>query len=286
MQSIHRRPRAIFHVLATAVLALGIGFFAASPTADAAATYAPAASATIHPGVQMLTNGAQCTANFIFTDGTNTYIGQAAHCQSTGAATDTNGCTAASLPLGTPVDIDGASKPGTIVYSSWLTMQANHETDANACDYNDIALVKIDPVDVPKVNPSIPNYGGPTGVGSSTTAGQVVYSYGNSELRGGISLLSPKTGISLQDQGGGWSHTVYTATPGIPGDSGSAFLNSKGQGIGVLSTLAIAPLAGSNNVSDLAKMLDYMHSHGGPAAQLVNGTEPFKPSLLGLVPLG
>ena len=39
----------------------------------------------------------------------STYIGQAAHCASTGAATDTDGCLAASLPLGTPVEVTGAS---------------------------------------------------------------------------------------------------------------------------------------------------------------------------------
>ena len=30
-----------------------------------------------------------------------------------------------SLPIGTPVEVDGASKPGTLVYNSWLTMQAH-----------------------------------------------------------------------------------------------------------------------------------------------------------------
>ena len=52
--------------------------------ATSAGAWAPAASAAIHPGVQLFTNGSQCTANFIFSDGTNTYIGQAAHCSGTG----------------------------------------------------------------------------------------------------------------------------------------------------------------------------------------------------------
>ena len=72
-----------------------------------AEAWAPAATATIHPGVQTVTAGGQCTANFIYTAGSNTYIGQAAHCSSTGAATDTDGCLAASLPLGTPVEVTG-----------------------------------------------------------------------------------------------------------------------------------------------------------------------------------
>src|SRR5205814_1846823 len=80
-----------------------------------------------------------------------------------------------------------------------------------------------------KVNPSIPFWGGPNGIDTNgTVQGENVYSYGNSELRGGVSQLSPKQGVSLGDAGGGWSHNVYTASPGIPGDSGSAFLNSPG----------------------------------------------------------
>ena len=100
------------------------------------------------PGVQTFTAGAQCTANFIYSDGTDTYIGQAAHCSGTGAATDTDGCVAESLPDGTPVEVTGASRPGTLVYNSWNTMQANGETDPDTCAYNDLALVKLDPADV------------------------------------------------------------------------------------------------------------------------------------------
>jgi hypothetical protein len=257
-------------------------------TVAASAAIAPIATGTasaagtgaVHPGVMTYTNGAQCTANFIFTDGSATYIGQAAHCSGTGASTETNGCTAKSLPLGTPVEVGGASKPGTMVYNSWLNMQANGEKDPNTCAYNDIALVKLDPADAANVNPSVPFFGGPTGVApSSQGSGAKIYSYGNSSLRQGLSPLSPKFGTVLQDQGNGWSHAVYTLTPGIPGDSGSAFLDSSGRALGVLSTLALAPLPASNNVSDLGHMLAYMHSHGGPNASLVRGTAAFSPIL-------
>ena len=77
----------------------------------------------VHPGVQTRTAGAQCTANFVFTGGGRTYLGQAAHCSGTGSADQTDGCTSASLPLGTPVAIGGASKPGKLAYNSWLAMQ-------------------------------------------------------------------------------------------------------------------------------------------------------------------
>src|SRR5207302_7348804 len=99
-------------------------------SAGATPAWAPAATAPIHPGVQTFTAGAQCTANFVFTDGTNVFIGQAAHCSGTGGNTETNGCDSGSLPLGTPVEVTGATHPGTMVYNSWLTMQSNGENDS------------------------------------------------------------------------------------------------------------------------------------------------------------
>jgi hypothetical protein len=259
-------------IAATAVVAIG------APSGHAAAAWAPEATATIHPGVQTVTEGAQCTANFIFSDGTSTYIGQAAHCAGTGAATDTNGCDAASLPLGTAVDVGGVAT-GTIVYSSWLTMQANGESDPDACAFNDLALVKLNAGDVGKVNPTVPKWGGPAGVGPSVESGDV-YSYGNSSLRLGITLLSPKRGVSIGTAGTGWSTDVYTVTPGIPGDSGSGFLDAQGRAFGVLSTVAIAPLPLSNGVGSLQLELAYLHSHSSfTGVQVVNGTRAFTPGL-------
>jgi len=270
------RPKnliALFAVLAVA---------AVSPSV--ASAWAPVGQATVHPGVQVFTDGAQCTSNFIFEEGAKVFLGQAAHCSGTGGQTETDGCSSGSLPLGTPVEVKGASQPGTLVYSSWLTMQAGGETDPDACAYNDLALVEIDPADMARVNPSVPGFGGPTKVGAPGGLGSTVYSYGNSELRGGITKLSPKQGIVMQSEGNGWSHNVVTLTPGIPGDSGSGFLNGSGAAFGVLSTLQLAPLAGSNGVGDLAKELTYMRTHSNfTSVRLVPGTEPFKANLVGAI---
>ena len=269
-----------FLVLCAAAAALAIAGLAPA----AASAWAPAATATIHPGVQLFTNGAQCTANFIYSDGSNVYIGQAAHCSGTGGNTETNGCDSGTLPVGTPVDITGASRPGTMVCNSWATMQALGEKDADTCAFNDLALVQVDPADVGKVNPSVPGFGGPTGVGTVTGTGETVFSYGNSELRGGVTKLSPKQGILIQNEGNGWSHDVTTVSPGIPGDSGSGFFNASGQAFGILSTLQIAPLAGSNGVGDLGKELAYMHAHSSfGGVNLVPGTEAFNGSLVNAI---
>ena len=130
-----RTPTKLLTMASAAVLTAAVA--SASPAVamkkPARATWAPADTATIHPGVQMYTEGAQCTANFVYTDTAGTtYVGYAAHCAGLGEATDTDGCTSASLPLGTRVDfVEGGSLlaegtrvgGGTLVYSSWLTMQ-------------------------------------------------------------------------------------------------------------------------------------------------------------------
>ena len=285
------RFRAVAALGATALAAAGAVAVGTAPVQ--AAGYAPADTAKIHPGTMMYTDGAQCTANFVFSDGAgNTYVGYAAHCAGQGEATDTNGCDTTSLPLGTKVTFnEGGSLvdegtqvgTGTLAYSSWLTMQKNGEKNANACAYNDLALVKVNAADVAKVNPSVPFWGGPTGIDTNgTAAGDRVYTYGNSSLRAGVEALSPHTGASLGDDAGdgGWSHPVYTVTPGIPGDSGSGFMSADGTALGVLSTVAIAPLAGSNGVGDLSKELAYARASSGISGlNLVRGTEPFSPIL-------
>ena len=95
-----RRAGAIA-VLASVTLALSAATSAPAtagkgPKGPKGATiaWAPAATAAITPGVQTYTDGGQCTANFVFTDGSGkVYIGHAAHCAGTGGATETDGCT-------------------------------------------------------------------------------------------------------------------------------------------------------------------------------------------------
>ena len=276
--------RKVIRIVVAAVSALVVASPAAAvhrqdhdgrPSAGVAA-WAPADDATIHPGVQTVSPSGQCTANFIFTNGADVLIGQAAHCTGRSEATSTNGCEQdpAPHPIGTEVQIQGATRPGTLVYSSWNAMLASGERDEATCSFNDFALVRIDPIDVANVNPSLPAWGGPTGIGTSAV-GEQVYSYGNSSLRLGINELSPKTGVTVGVDPSGWSYDVYTVTPGIPGDSGSPVLNATGQGLGILVTVQLAPLVGSNGITDLAKTIDYARSHGMPQLELVNGTEAF-----------
>jgi hypothetical protein len=263
-------------------------------SAGSASAWAPAGSASIHPGVMTFTGGSsflngagQCTANFVYTDSSgNVYLGQAAHCSSTGSNTETNGCSTKSLPLGTPIYagelLNGGIQPGTLVgtlaYNSWIAMQKAGEKNAATCAYNDLALIKIEPGQVANVNPTVPFWGGPNGLAAGAAPlGERVFTYGNSILRGGISALSPKTGLSLGEAEGsaGWSTQVYTVTPGIPGDSGSAYMDGSGNALGVLSTVELAPVPASNGVGTLAKEIAYANTATGLGIKVAPGTTPF-----------
>lgn len=253
----------------------------------AATSWADEGSATITPGVQMYTDGGQCTANFVFTDSAGTvYVGYAAHCAGTGEATETDGCTTESLPPGTPVSFRENGNlltngqevgTGTLAYSSWHTMQEAGESDADVCAYNDFALVEVDAESVADVNPTVPFWGGPNGLASTgASSGERIFSVGNSSLRAGVKLLSPKIGFSLGQSGDGWSHDAYTLTPGIPGDSGSGLMDADGNAFGVLSTLALAPLPASNGIGNLAFELEYANTHSQLSGlSLASGTSAF-----------
>jgi hypothetical protein len=174
-------------------------------------------------------------------------------------------------------------------------MQSLHEANVDTCAYNDLALIKLDPADaggcltgigVCKVNPSIPFWGGPVGVESSGVAvGETVYSYGNSSLRQGVSQTSPKKGTDQAEEGNGWSHVVMTYNPGVPGDSGSAFLDATGKAVGILSTLQVGVPSGVvNGVGDVSREIAYLHSHVTSFAgvNIVNGTQPFNGGGIGV----
>jgi hypothetical protein len=276
-------------VSATLLLLAALLASPATPAqADLPARWAPASTAKIRPGVQMFTQGAQCTGNFVFADGAgHVYVGYAAHCAGKGAATDTNGCKTRSHPIGTRVRFArGATLVtngttvggGTLAYSSWITMHRRNMRRGPACAANDFALVRVDRDDRRKVNPSVPFWGGPTDL-STTGApqGTRVYSYGHSSLRP-TTTLSPKTGTSLGRTNHGWGWEVYTATPGIPGDSGSGFLDAHGRAFGTLSTVQVAPTPGANGLGDLEHELRFAQRYSGiRGLHLVRGTVKFSP---------
>jgi len=248
--------------------------------------WAADATAVITPGMRTFTGSGQCTGNFVFSDARGRlYLGQAAHCAETDQAT--NGCRASTQPLGTRVAITSGNADvgmgrvlawGHLAYSSWNTMRRLHERDPVLCAYNDFALVRLPPGLRHRVNPSMPFWGGPLGLADhEITVAQHVYGFGRSELRKAGSTASRQVGITLPDQPGtrGWSHAFVARSPGIPGDSGSGYLDSGGYALGTLSTLRMGVVL-VNAVGDLRDELTYARAHsgiGGLALEI--GTMPF-----------
>lgn len=225
----------------------GRGSFAAWPeTSDA----------LVRPGIQVVSKTGQCTSNFVFAsaDNASLYLGLAAHCVE-------------DLPLGEPVDIGGVAT-GTLAYSSWATMEDAGETDAAALDANDFALILIDDASRPLVHPGVRHFGGPTAMAPSGSvgAGDKVLTYGNSGLRQEIEPASWHEGYVIDRSA--WTTTIYTVTPGVPGDSGSAVLTADGRALGILVTLTIAPTAGSNGVTHLDMALAYAKENAGVDVRL------------------
>ncbi len=268
------------HLVAGVASSAVFAFLALAAVPDAgAADWTGAGYATIHPGIVTETGQGTCTANFVFTDSAGrTYLGQAAHCASVGEGDPTDGCTAPSLPLGTPVVLAGSGVQGTLAYSSWLTMAKRKEKDPSTCASNDFALVRVPEDQRSLVNPSVPAFGGPTGLATGELgSGDAVYSYGNSNLRGSAEALSPQRGSAVGTGADGWFHLAYFVLPGVPGDSGSGVLDADGKARGILVGLNVVP-PGSNGITDLAHALAYAQAHSGiKGLALEPGTEKFAP---------
>lgn len=242
-----------------------------SEPGDPPASWPPLREASVRPGVQVFSDGRQCTSNFLFRtpDNRTLMLGTAAHCLAEGDSDNVDGCDSDNepVPLGSEVRIDGADAPGILVYSSWHTMQATGESSDTACRGNDLALVAISPADRTNVHPAVRHFGGPTGQAGSPGIGEKVIWYGNSGLRGGIEATNDHEGYVIES--GGWSAQVYTVSPGVPGDSGSGVMTGDGQALGVLSTVEITPRTGSNGISLLQPALRYAQDNAGLQVELV-----------------
>ncbi len=224
--------------------------------------------ASIRPGVQISSQGGSCTSNFLYRthDNASLMLGTAAHCFADAEDTSTNGCDENVDPLepGAEVNIQGASEPGVLVYSSWHEMQQSEETNEDACRFNDFALVLIPDAERENVSPAVLGFGGPTGLAGPGDAGvgDKVLWYGSSSLRPGVEEVQANEGYLVSS--GSWSAVMYGAPPGLPGDSGSGVLLNSGEALGVLNTVRFAPEAGANGVVLVQPALSYAASAGVP----------------------
>lgn len=176
----------------------------AVPSADPAAT--PTASYScdgIRPGARM-TSPSGCTMNFVFTDGTELYIGTAGHC--------VNG-------VGDNVRVAGEGSIGRVVVQEL-----------------DWALVEVYDDKRHRVDPSVCYWGGPTGlVTGDPGPGVPLKQYGHGVVIGWTAVSRPRGGVATH-----WSeYSVKFNGPQVFGDSGSPVITADGLAAG--STSAITP---------------------------------------------
>jgi hypothetical protein len=162
-----------------------------------------------------------CTMNFVFTDGTSSYIGTAGHCAGNGKTV--------IAQIGTRVDptdsvIVMLAAIGSVV-KSW-----------NSGIGKDFALVKINPGF--KVVPGMAGALGPTGVFCGDPVGQPVMHYGHGYIffveQGNAKfgeVIPDLTLVFRFNNANGFNWVGY----GLPGDSGSGVMNAAGLAVGDLT---------------------------------------------------
>lgn len=221
----------------------------------------------IRPGVQVTAAGSACTSNFIYGDAAgNYYIGAAAHCFSPDTNSGIDSCETRNEAIGLAVTIENASHDGSLFYSSWRAMQDNGETPGSApCQFNDFALIKIDPRDHANIHPAAITYQGPRGLlRGGANVGEEAYSYGQSSFHNGVRSSEEKEGTIRGISADRWQYNVVFDNPGLPGDSGSAVLHETGNALGVLTVVStcIGLCPGvQNGVMSLEMGLDYANDY-------------------------
>lgn len=272
-------------ILRCLALAFGTALPLISLPALAAGPYQPDPTRPIHPGTQVVTPFTVCTSNFVFTDDTGAiYLGYTAHCNpNEDDQTSLNGCLMNPAPLGdraqfvvdkTPGSTGTVVGSGTIVYSSWVAMHAEGQTDATLCNNNDLALIRVDDADLDKVDPTVPHWGGPNSAQAADFPFwfQPLYGYLNSQYRTGQDQLKPTTAMMFWPAP--WNAFIYSFNFGIEHDSGAGYMDHKGRPVGTLTSLNFWPPL-SNTLVSLKQSMAYAQTHGMPGLRIVTGEQPF-----------
>jgi hypothetical protein len=190
-----------------------------------------------------------CTMNFVFTDGTSSYIGTAGHCAGNGKRV--------IAQIATRVD------PTDSLIVTLAAIGSVVKSFNNGIG-KDFALVKIDPGF--KVVPGVAGALGPTGVFCGDPVGQPVMHYGHGYIFF-VEQGHPKFGEVVPDL----TLLVKFTTPngfnwvgyGLPGDSGSGVMNDAGLAVGDLThgiSVAGVPVPGLNFGTDMQGIFNLIGS--------------------------
>jgi hypothetical protein len=242
-------------------------------------SWAPAATARIHPGVTVTIADVTCKAGYVLTDGRRVFLTVPASCTGVSGGEMSDGCSEAQIPATLDADIQGAKYKGKVAYSSFVQMQLHGVTANNKCTYNSLSLVRLDRRDIKRTNPSLPIVGGPTGIARSATAFP-------DQLT--VLLGSPATAQATTTANNGWSHAMVVDGHVDRLAVGSPVLTDTGRALGMVTFIPPQGGPGETKVSDFYRLLRALRNQDGfEHVHLVKGTVDFKPaSSLPAVSLG
>jgi hypothetical protein len=252
-----------------AAFTVALATFGAVGQAGAATTvrWASASKATVHPGVLVDIAGVKCVAGFVMTDGHRVFIAVPGSCAGVDDGAPSDGCTAAQVPYGLKVTVQGARYKARMAYSSYTEMQLRGTKSVNKCANNALVLLRLDDRDIRRTNPSLPApTGGPTGLAAnSPNAGDRVTAYVNG---------APMAGMVQGTSAAGWADAVELG-PVSPTQLGSPVLNNSGRALGMVTLVPRAQIDPST-VSSLTKEIAFMQTvRGFGTVHLARGTRKF-----------
>ncbi|HEU5034999.1 MAG TPA: hypothetical protein VFT62_09620 [Mycobacteriales bacterium] len=268
------RRAAVIVATATAVAATAVGGWPADAgTSRSAHTWAGTSSATVHPGVVITVAGVRCVAGYVLADRHHVYLAVPASCTGVSDGSPVDGCLSAQVPVGLPVHVQGARHDGVLAYTSFTQMQLTGEQRSNRCANNSLSLVRLDPRDVKRTNPSLPAVGGPSAVSTDASA-----------LPDQLSVLL--NGAVTQAQAtsttaGGWARGMVVDGQVNAFSVGSPVVDAKGRAVGMVTYVPFQGGPGQTSVSDLGRELRLLRRTPGFAhVHLVRGTAGYAPSAL------
>lgn len=177
-----------------------------------------------------------CTANFIWKDGSKTYLGSAGHCFVPADKRATHGAGADYDASGVVVQVcvegcEGNFRSSQLVGKFVTLGQVAYarQTDATGEEQvgHDFGVVEIPTALLPLVRASMPVWGGPTGV-KEFAFGAYGCHYGNGLGVGEVFLTKARVGLS----GGSDEISWMGDFAGAPGDSGSGIVTCESDGLG------------------------------------------------------
>jgi hypothetical protein len=247
---------------------------AALPTADAGDRIGPGSHLIMHMDGDTNTYG--CTANFVWTDGVQNYLGAAGHCflPADKAATAGPGADYDASKTHVKVCVSGCSFGGQTGFEITGTLvelgaiayarQIRHGVDVG----NDFGLVAIPSSLAGYVQPAMPVWGGPQGT-TTVAAGSSLCLYGNGGGVGEVFATKARPGLGVLADATKWEGDI----PAFEGDSGAAVEVCDGVGVpqaaGIVTHLYVdtGVLAGTT----VARARKLTKTDAGIFITLVNG---------------